>query len=433
MSAVRRRGSGTAAARRVAAPRLPTYADFVDAALFDPRWGYYSTGGVRFGDGGHYDTYPLALSPYFGRMVARYALRTWRRLGAPAEFEICELGAGNGQLALDTILAIDAQAQRSAAGQRFAHVARYRIVERSPALAARQRQQLGPLAGRVVWTQADLAQRPPRRPFGAAGLLIANEVLDCLPHHKLVAASGGPAVVHVAATHRGARIAGARLADLLANPRTRGALRFVEQAVPLAEVPAVATFVARWMPELLHARPPAPPVFVAPRLPLLLAHTARLYAHADAIWIDYGAQRPFHLRAAERRKVFAGPPRSGRGVFDAPGADDITFMVDFTLAADAARAAGWRVMRYAPQGELATLAGVRLDDAAVATILSHRALTWLLAISGVGGEQSWRRGGIGWRAANGTRTVAVRRYVERSVREFRRTHNATFKLLLLRR
>ena len=57
---------------------FPSYRDFVDAALFAPGYGYYSSGTVRFGGGGHYDTYPLALSPLFGRMLAEYAYRRWR-------------------------------------------------------------------------------------------------------------------------------------------------------------------------------------------------------------------------------------------------------------------------------------------------------------------------------------------------------------------
>ncbi len=434
MSTVARGGSRRRAAAPAGRTHLLSYCDFVDAALFDPRWGYYSTGGVRFGEGGHYDTYPLALSPFFGRMIARQAFRTWRRLGSPSTFEIAELGAGNGQLCLDTLLTLDTGGGRSAAWKRFATLARYRIVERSPALAERQRRQLGPLAARVTWSDVDLAQQPPRAPFGVHGLLIANEVLDCLPHHKLVSgADGRPAVVHVAVRHRGAPVPGERLADLLADPRARRGLRFREVTVPLAELPALETFVRHWYPELLPPRRLRHPVFVAPRLPRLIEHTARCYAQADALWIDYGAARPFHLRAPEHRKVFAGPPRSRRGVFDDPGHDDITFMVDFTLAADAARAAGWAVTRYGPQALLAGMSGVALDAAAREAMLTQRALTWLLAVAGVGAERSWRRGAIGWATANGARTEPVRRYVERSVREFLRERNATFKLLALRR
>src|SRR5262249_58494200 len=81
----------------------------------------------------------------------------------------------------------------------FADAFRYRIVERSPALVARQRALLGPLAGRVSWTRADLSRRAPRdAPWRPHGLVVANEVLDCLAHHKIVrAGDGSPRVVFV--------------------------------------------------------------------------------------------------------------------------------------------------------------------------------------------------------------------------------------------
>src|SRR5690349_6308595 len=137
-----------ATARRIAR-RFPSLRDFVDDALFDTHWGYYSTGRVRFGEGGHYDTFPLALSPVFGAMVAGSAYRLWRRCGQPAYFELCELGAGNGQLCLDVIVAIVDRGRRAVAWRRFGRALRYRIVERSAALIARQRATLGALARKV--------------------------------------------------------------------------------------------------------------------------------------------------------------------------------------------------------------------------------------------------------------------------------------------
>ncbi|MDX2168931.1 MAG: SAM-dependent methyltransferase [Deltaproteobacteria bacterium] len=428
-----RRGGAPARRRGTAAQPLRSYAAFVDAALFHPRWGYYSTGGVRFGEGGHYDTYPLALSPYFGRMMAGCAFRLWRRLGAPARFEICELGAGNGQLCLDSLLSIDQRAASSPAWRAFADATRYRIVERSPGLVARQRQQLGPLAARVQWTRADFAQRPPRRAFGEAGLIVANEVLDCLPHHKLVReADGGVAVAHVEARLGGRGLSDAALAAAMASPTTRRRVRFRETQVPLERLPGLAAFVRRYYPDWLRRRG-GPPLFVAPRMPTLMASAARCYAHGEAIWVDYGATRAFHLRAPERRKAFAGPPRSGRSLFDAPGEDDITFMVDFTLAADAARDAGWTIAAYGPQALLAARAGVRLDDAAVTRIVQQRALVWMLAFAGVGPERDWRRGAVGWSHAGHPARVSVQTYARRSAREFLRRRGAIFQALITRR
>jgi len=237
----------------------------------------------------------------------------------------------------------------------------------------------------------------------------------------------------VAATLAGRNLTRAALARAMAAPTTRRRVRWRETSLPLASRPALAAFVAQYYAELAGTHRDRPPVFVAPRMATLLANTARCYARAEALWVDYGDARPFHLGASEARKAFAGPPRSGRSVFDAPGEDDITFMVDFTLAMQAATAAGWRVLASGPQGGLARLAGVRLD-AATETIIRQRALTWMLALAGVGPERDWRRGAVGWsRGAAQTGTVPLRRYVERSLREFARQRGATFKLLLLSR
>ncbi|MBX3025394.1 SAM-dependent methyltransferase [bacterium] len=430
MSPARRRRPDRGATGAAVEPL--SYCDFVDRALFDPAWGYYSTGGVRFGEGGHYDTYPLALSPVFGRMVAHYAFRVWQRRGRPPRFELCELGAGNGQLCLDTLLGIDGEARRRPTWRAFAAATRYRIVERSVGLVTRQRRTLGPLAARVTWQRADLAQRAPAA-FGPVGLIVANEVLDCLPHHKVVGTSGGPGVVHVQPMLHRRPLGPAALAAAMRDPAARQRVRFREIVRPLRQLPALARCIARYYPELRDLPPDAPPVFVAPRLASLLANTARCYTRADAIWIDYGELRRFHLRAPEWRKAFAGPPRSGRSIYDAPGADDITFMVDFTLAADAARDAGWQVVAYGPQAELARLSGIAVDDGLLEEIVRQRALVWMLALAGVGAEATWRSGAIGHARGTTAGAEPVRRYVARSLREFRRRRGATFKLLLLRR
>jgi SAM-dependent MidA family methyltransferase len=414
--------------------RFPSFGDFVDDALFHPRWGYYSTGGVRFGTGGHFDTYPLALSPLFGHMVAQYAFGAWRRAGAPDAFEVCELGAGNGQLCLDTLLWTLERGRHDRTWKRFAGRLRYRILERSPALIARQRQQLGPLAESVRWNRTDPARGAPRgAPFATAGVVVANEVLDCLPHHKVVwRRAGQPAVVFVVPELGGRRLDRTALATAMAHPAQRSRVRFGEVLVPLGRLPHLATFVRRHYPELYAARPVRPPYFACPRVEPLMRHTARLYERADALWIDYGETREFHLRAPESRRLFAGPPRSGARVYDDPGHNDITFMVDFSVARAAARAAGWTVVYYGPQGELARRTRVALDREAVELIVRHRALGWMLALAGVGPERAWQRSGVSWSRAPSAGRVPVQRYVEQSVREFGAERGA-FKLLIMRR
>jgi SAM-dependent MidA family methyltransferase len=430
---------------------FPSYRDFVDDALFHPAWGYYSTAKVRFGEGGHYDTFPLALSPVFGQMLAQYAYRFWRRAGQPERFEICELGAGNGQLALDAILSVDERARHERAYNRFVTALRYRIIERSPGLIARQRQQLGPLASRVTWTRADLAQRGARgAPFGPCGLVFANEVLDCLAHHKVVRqADGTPGVAFVLPGLRdGARVrsrqvqlvAGVHpaeraiprreLAKVLTDERLRSKVSFQEVTLPVQVIPSLHLFLLRHYPEFFRPQTRCKPYFACPAIDQLMRNTAHLYRRSEALWIDYGETWEFHLRAPESRRVFAGPPRSGASVYDDPGLDDITFLVDFSAVGDAAEQAGLRVKFYGPQGELARRSGVQLERAARDEILRYRTLGWMLSVVGLGPEREWRHTGLTWnkRAGKGGR---LRDDVNKAADEFTGKCGSNFKLMIL--
>ncbi len=434
--------------RRIA--RLfPSFRDFVDDALFHPAWGYYSTGQVRFGEGGHYDTFPLALSPIFGRMLAEYAYRFWRRAAQPTEFEICELGAGNGQLCLDVLIWLTERARHERSWSWFNRAFRYRIIERSPALIARQREQLGALSDKVTWTRADLTEHAASgAPFASAGIVFANEVLDCLSHHKVVRwRDGTPGVVFVVPVlNRGARVkpgqvrlvgdaAGAEraipryeLTKVLGDERLREHTTFREVVLPVTAVPQLHDFVKRHYAEFFRPKRRYKSYFACPAIEPLMRNTARLYGRTESLWIDYGDTRQFHLRTAEHHRIFAGPPRSGASVYRAPGQDDITFLVDFSVAREAAHAAGLHVQYFGGQGELARRSGVKLDRRARDLILRYRTLGWMLAVVGVGPEREWRHAGLTWSKGKGGR---MRDDVNKAVAEFVGKRSSNFKLMIL--
>lgn len=433
--------------RRIA--RLfPAFRDFVDDALFHPEWGYYSTGKVRFGEGGHYDTFPLALSPIFGRMLVEYAYRFWRRVGQPTEFEICELGAGNGQLCLDVLIWLTERARHERSWNWFNRAFRYRIIERSPALIARQREQIGTLCDKARWTRADLAERPASgAPFASAGIIFANEVLDCLSHHKIVRRHDGtPGVVFVVPVLRGhangavkplrvvhaggvdAALPRRELVKALADDALRHQLNFREVALPVTVNAPLHEFLERHYPEFFRAQRQYKPYFACPAIEGLVRNAARLYGRSESLWIDYGETRQFHLRAAETRRVFAGPPRSGASVYRAPGLDDITFLVDFSVVSKAAHQAGLHVHYYGGQGELARRSGVGLDRRARDLILRYRTLGWMLAVVGVGPEREWRHTSLTWGKGKGGR---MRDDVNKAVAEFLGKRSSNFKLMIL--
>ncbi|HXQ22488.1 MAG TPA: SAM-dependent methyltransferase [Candidatus Acidoferrales bacterium] len=422
--------------RRIACS-FPSFRDFVDDALFHPAWGYYSTGNVRFGEGGHYDTFPLSLSPLFGRMLVEYAYRVWRRAGKPAEIELCEIGAGNGQLCLDVIIWTYEQARHGRSWTRFARALRYRIIERSPALIARQKEKLGALSPHVTWTQADLAERAARGvPFAPCGLVFANEVLDCLAHHKVVRQPGGtPGAVFVVPTVVGQGVESSsvprkQLARALGDQRLRDRMQFREVVLPLHVVPGLRPFVRRHYPEFFEPRRRFKPYFACPAIEVLIRNAARLYRSGEMLWIDYGEWRDFHLKAREENRVFAGPPKSGASVYRAPGHDDITFLVDFSVVAAAAEAAGLRVKFYGPQVELARRSGVVFDRRARDLILRYRMLGWMLALVGIGPERAWRNTSLTWDpdAAQGG---SMRNDVNRAVAELLGKRSSNFKLMIL--
>src|SRR5262249_60978297 len=112
-------------------------------------------------------------------------------------------------------------------------------VERSPALVARQRATLGPLAARVTWTRADLARGLPRDvPFATCGVIFGNEGLDCFaPERVVVDAADGPRATFVRARLAGPGLSRAGLARAMADARTRRRVRVGAGLRPLAPGP----------------------------------------------------------------------------------------------------------------------------------------------------------------------------------------------------
>jgi SAM-dependent MidA family methyltransferase len=412
---------------------FPTYREFVDDALFDREWGYYGSGRVWFGHRAHFDTFPLALSPFFGRMLAQYAHRLWRRLGSPDEFEICEIGGGNGQLCADCLLWIWERARHEATWKRLAAAARYRIIERSSALIDRQRELLGPLGEQVIWCRMDVGAATSKgAPFADAGLVFSNEVLDCQAHHKVVTSAGRPPGVVYVVPRRGAPdgapITRKKLGAILGDANLRRTLQFEEVLLPLRTVSGLEPLLRGYHADVFSS--PAAAHFVCPSFEPLMRNAARLYERGELLWIDYGEEGSFHRTARVDRRVFAGRPGSHRDIFEAPGHDDISFLVDFSAVAEAGRRAGLEIRYYGPQGELARRSGIRLDRSATELMVRTRALGWLLAIVGVGPEHRSQRASLGWGETDSSQ-VPVRSYVRRSIAEFLGKRRSQFKLMIM--
>ena len=282
------------------------FARFMELALYDPDGGYYRADEARPGRAGDFVTAP-ELHPIFGELLGRAVDQVWRLLGEPRPFVVQEHGAGEGALAIPLLRAIDPSI-------------RYVPVEVDGRRLARLRDHLE-AAG-----LADRLETAPTTPFD--GIVLANEVLDALPVHRL--------------RRRGAEILelGVDVADdghfvevELANPTPAAVDRLTAEGIELVDgqTAEVCLAVDRWVAEA------AAPL----RRGLLLL-------------IDYGApavesydpirRRDGTLRAYLRHQVSDDPYRF-------VGRQDLTAHVDVTAVERAATAAGLTTIGITTQAE----------------------------------------------------------------------------------
>jgi SAM-dependent MidA family methyltransferase len=298
-----------------------SFADYMDAVLYTPGLGYYSSGTRKFGATGDFVTAP-ELGPVFASCLARLAGAALRQLGGGA---IIEVGGGSGALAADLLLAL-----------RDAPPDRYLLLEVSGELRERQRLTLEARVPdqlhRVSWLDA-----LPAEPL--AGVLLANEVLDALPVERFRIRDGAP-------RQMGVGLAG-------------GNLRWAERPAPAALVTAVATLETA----LGHSLPEGYTTEIGLRHTAWLQSLLGVLGEGLALFLDYGGTR---------REIYHGDRRDGTLVgyyrhrqladpFFLPGLLDLTAWVDFSSAAEGAKRSGFDVAVYATQAHMLLASGV-LED-----------------------------------------------------------------------
>jgi len=278
-----------------------TFARFMELALYHPALGYYASGRRGPGREGDFLTAPES-HPLFGWAIARQLEEAWDRLGRPARFTVREHGAGTGALAAGIVEGL----QR--AESPLLPALRYRISERAPDRERQVRDRLANLAA------ADLLEPDDGRPI--EGAVIANEVLDALPVHRVV---GGP----------------------------DGAL--LESFVGLDDTGALTTVDGPPSTPALRARLDVEGVRIGPRqraeiclaVDDWMANTSAGLARGLLLLIDYGhpatalyaPTRGSLLRAYVHHRVHRDP-------YANVGRQDLTAHVDLTAVERAARVAG---------------------------------------------------------------------------------------------
>jgi SAM-dependent MidA family methyltransferase len=293
-----------------------SFARFMLLALYDPDGGYYRSAEARPGRGGDFLTAP-ELHPIFGEMLARAVEQAWHVLDEPEPFVVREHGAGEGALAIPLLGELP-----RAIGYAAVEVDERRLV------ALRERLAHAGLIDRLVEADTDVP---------VDGVVIANEVLDALPVHRV-------------------RRRGDLLRELGVDLTRDGSFREVEIEPTTA---ALAERLAAEAIDLVDGQTAE----IALDIDDWVATAARPLRRGLLLLVDYGAPAT-ELYDPVRRKDGTLQAYVRHQVSDDPyrfvGRQDLTAHVDLTAVQRAAEATGLTTLGSTTQAE--ALVGLGIED-----------------------------------------------------------------------
>lgn len=330
---------------------LPTFRDYLDVALFDPAVGYYATGRVDLR--ADFRTFPVALAPAFGQMVAEQVFRMWegmRRagtLGADEKFTVAEVGAGDGMLAETFLDCVGTRAATDVRWRLFEAQLRYWSFDRSPALSERQRARNARFANFEARSgdATNLAVALPANSI--TGVILSNELLDCFSVHKVTWDESGAHVVYVKPSLDGVAIDdfGTRIRTLSTAQRAR--LHIDEVYAPLDSVPDVAEHVRRYKQQYAQH---ASVAYVNLGATKFIRDAGAALRAGYVLTIDYGAGWRGSLAGdTEHLRIYGRDVQAGNNPYDAPTLHDITTDVNFGEVAAEGQLAGLDTKYFGPQ------------------------------------------------------------------------------------
>jgi SAM-dependent MidA family methyltransferase len=314
---------------RIACEGPLPFREVMQAALYHPLYGYYTT--LRgFGAEGDFITSPER-HPAFGWLLGRQALDVWEALDRPSPFRVLELGAGSGALAESLVACLREHVPEIV----------YTLDEVSPALRTAQQARLR--GDEFRWVKTD----------ESAHFIVANEVADALPVHRAVVRSGRPR-------------------ELRVGIDGNGKLTFVEAEQPSEEL-------TRYL-EALHYVPPEGSLLdVCLELGDWVHGLAERLERGVALVIDYAASPPRDSLLTYYRHTMGSDPlvRLGR--------QDISAHTDLRTLVRLAAAEGLKAGATAQRDLLFNL-GFRQVQAKLRGLTDQQALAHLVDANGAGAQ-----------------------------------------------
>ncbi|MCY1646542.1 class I SAM-dependent methyltransferase [Caulobacter sp. SL161] len=309
--------------------------EFFTRCLHDPRDGYYAMR-PDLGVSGDFITAPL-VSQMFGELIGLWVIETWSRMGRPSPFRLVEMGPGDGTLMSDLLRA-------GRLDPAFLAAAEVWLVEVSEPLKAKQAARLGE---GPRWVS-----RLDEVPGGAPMMLVANELLDCLPARQFVRTRTGWAERVIGLGQDGGLAFGLRAI----NPPPRGGGVRVANGGggPVGPAPAPSgpsDHLPRWGEDLeAGAVVESSPAQAA--LASDIAH--RLVTDGGAaLLIDYGRAE---LEAGDTLQAIQNHQKVDP--LETAGLADLTVWADFPSVVAAAREAGAKAGPVITQGAFLVALGI---------------------------------------------------------------------------
>ncbi len=287
-----------------------TFRDWMSAALYDEREGYYrKRGAERWGRAGDYRTAPER-STLFAATFARHFTKLYEELGRPRVLHLLEAGGGAGRFAHGVLRTL-----RRDAPHVYDSLA-YVFDESSADSRARAAVLLSPFAERVEFRRLSEFDGPLD-----AAIVFSNELLDAFPVHRLT-------------------MRGGRLLESYVGMDVDGGFVFIEGEPSTSRL---EEYVRRMCGTLEEEQV----VEVNFEAGEWVARAAALLGRGFVVTVDYGDEAASLYNAPHRHE---GTLRAFRGhelsedVLRDPGAQDLTTTVNWTQVVNEGQAAGLKTL-----------------------------------------------------------------------------------------
>jgi len=287
---------------------------FMEAALYEPGLGYYTSAGRKVGAEGDFYT-SMNVHSAFGRLIAREICRFWELLDSPAPFTVAEAGAGGGQLALDILDAI------CELNQPLYRAISYLLIEKEPTLKEAQAAFLARHGELLSWSSPESLAAGELR---FTGCIISNELFDAMPVHVVEMTGEGLKELFVGADGDG-------FVERLRSPST----------------PELACYLERFLVRLQ----PGQRAEINLAAPAWIARAAGALTRGFILSVDYGYLAE-ELYAPQRRDgtlLCYHRHVTGENPFVLVGEQDITTHINFSALMAAGEDAGLSTAWYGEQ------------------------------------------------------------------------------------